>query len=341
MTEVGEGKHVIGVGYCTMLLTHDDELRLETVISDVWRLTSRADSKRKSRTKKSAWTPIVHFSEATVPNSGDCPELNFIGNELRNVIEHEVEHRGEHLLPSAAKAICEMSRENVVDIRNLRYELESRLAESSSNSNALEDFTEITAQLLQFNIISSKVADQAREAVREGLRVYEYDRDVYHGYRKLQDPTLLIKEQPATSEMRPWIRQHDAAIRQCLQLQLQMERESQTIQALVSSVVGISSSREADAQSRFNVLAVVFSIGIGVPALFLALYGASGVFKFKGLGSWTAMLPILLPLVLAAAFVLSRTPKGRAKKTWTFWSYSAIILMAGMFTLVLAYLAVQ
>ncbi len=225
MTEGNACEHVIGVGYCTMLLTQDDELRLETVISDVWQLTSRAAFERMPRTKKSTWTPIVHISEAPETDSDDCPELSSIKNELSRVVEHEVEHRGEHLLPSATMAICEMSRENVVEIRNLRYTLESRLAKSSSNSNALEDFAEITAQLLQFNIISSKVADQAREAVREGLRVYEYDRDVYHGYRKLQDPTLLNDEQPATFDMRPWIRQHDAAIRQCLQLQLQMEQE--------------------------------------------------------------------------------------------------------------------
>jgi hypothetical protein len=118
----------------------------------------------------------------------------------------------------------------------------------------------------------ARSTDQSRELAREGLWVYLSDSRAYHSYRKLQDPSLLSLYPAATRKLRPWMRLHDTAIRHCQEMRKQLDAESDSIRSLIAAASSISSSKDADAQSRFNVLAAIASVGIGLPALVLALW---------------------------------------------------------------------
>ena len=90
--------------------------------------------------------------------------------------------------------------------------------------------------------------------------------DAYHSYRRLQDPSLINPVSVTSFRTRSWMRLHDAAVRQCLEMRKQLDAESDSARALMAAAASISNSREADAQSAFNTLAAVASFGLGIPA---------------------------------------------------------------------------
>jgi len=72
-------------------------------------------------------------------------------------------------------ALAELSRDAVASVREIRYDLEHRLAHFSSKGLPTSSNTPIVASLLQLNIICGRAADEAREAVREGLWLHLSD----------------------------------------------------------------------------------------------------------------------------------------------------------------------
>ncbi len=229
------------------------------------------------------------------------------------------------------KELAEDSRNALSELREVRYELERQLAESSAESTALEEHTSVVSSLLQLNIICGRAADQAREVVREGMWVHVTDSEAYHSYRRLQDPTIINQYSPATSETRPWMRLHDAAMRQCTEMRKQLDAESASIRTLLTSASSISSSREADAQTRFNTLVAVFSLGLGVPALVLALYGADMIVPLNTVPRQIAFLPVALGLIVAAVIAAIKAPRGRGRMVWMFGALSILLVLVLLF----------
>lgn len=221
-----------------------------------------------------------------------------------------------HLVAVHAKAVCEISRNAVSFIREIRYALEAKLAEESADETADEQHTKIVSSVLILNIVCCRAADAAREAVREGLWAYINDDQAYHAYRKRRDPALLVTQSAATIETRSWMRLHDAGIRHCEQILEQMTEESVTLVGLLEAASSISSSREADAQTRLNTLIALLSLGIGVPALVLALYGAQLILPLDTIRQRLAFLPIGLSLLLAAILAIVFAPKGQTRRIW-------------------------
>jgi len=174
----------------------------------------------------------------------------------------------------------------------------------------------VVESLLQRNIVCSRASDQARECLREGLWVHVTGPEAYHACRRLQEPAIINPAAPATAGTRTWMRLHDAGMRQCQELRRQLEGESSSIRDLLTSAASISSSREADSQSRFNLLVAVISFALGVPALVLAVYGADLITPLTtGQRTW-AYVPVLSGLVIAALLTYFRAPKGEHRLTW-------------------------
>ncbi|MUK01313.1 hypothetical protein GM708_04840 [Vibrio cholerae] len=233
---------------------------------------------------------------------------------------------------SFAKQICERSRDSIPQLREIRYGLENRLAVHSASDSGSDEHTSIVASLLQLNIILGRTADQAREAVREGLWVYVSDDEAYHSYRRLRDPSIISEFSPATAALRTWMRLHDAAVRQCEELRKQADAEAGSIRALLASASSISNAWEAEAQSRFNVLIAVISVGLGVPALVLALYGAELLLPLNTAPRQLAFLPVAAGLMVAALIAILKAPRGRHRSIWR--------LGAGVIVIVLVLLVV-
>ncbi len=238
--------------------------------------------------------------------------------------------RQEHRAALICKALCESSRNAMAEFREIRYKLEDRLALSSLGDVASPDHTNVVAALLQLSVQAGRATDQVLYVDREGLYVVLTNVEAYKSYRRLRDPSMLNGARPAEEHMESWMKLHDAAMRQCEELHRQLDVESTTIRSLIAAAASISSSREADAQTRFNVLAAVVSIGLGLPALVLTLYGASAIVPFNSRERWVAFAPVAVALILASALAFRQ---GHKMKRGNDWKIGALGIM--FFVLVL------
>lgn len=229
-----------------------------------------------------------------------------------------------------AKALAELSRNAVASVREIRYDLEHRLAHFSSKGLPTTSNTPIVASLLELNIICGRAADEAREAVREGLWLHLSDSEAYHSYRRLQDPSIINDAAVATSATRSWMRLHDAAVRQCLEMRKQLDAESGSARDLMAAAASVSNSREADSQSAFNTLAAVASLGLGIPALVLALYGADRLLPLNTEPRQLAFIPVAAGLLFAAVIAIWRAPKGKSSRIWIFGAIGIILILLSL-----------
>jgi hypothetical protein len=236
----------------------------------------------------------------------------------------------EYLAAELAKGLAEESRNAAADLREIRYALELELAETSTRASTHGSQASVVSALLQLGIICGRAADSAREAVREGLWVHLTDPAAYHAHRVLLNPAIVTHLAPATVLTRPWMRLHDAAIRQCTELGTQLNAESVAVHALLAAAASVSSSREADAQTSFNTLAAVASLGLGIPALVLALYGADRLLPLDTLPRQVAFLPVAAGLVFATVLAMRRSPRGEHRRVWIVGAAAALTALLGL-----------
>lgn len=169
-----------------------------------------------------------------------------------------------------AKGITEGSRNTVAQLRDLRYEMERKVADllAQRRSTALRT---VLAQLVELSMAFSRARDHAREAVRER-------------------------------------RGTAAALRHCEAIDTELAEEVTRLQSLVGSVSTFAVAQEGEAQQRFNMLAAAAAAGLGLPALILSLYGADDYLPFTWDKAWRALAPIAVALSLAGAVILHRMP---------------------------------
>lgn len=229
-----------------------------------------------------------------------------------------------------AKALAELSRNAVASVREIRYDLEHRLANFSSKGHPTTSNTPIVSSLLELNIICGRAADEAREAVREGLWLHLSDSEAYHSYRRLQDPSIINNAAVADSTTRTWMRLHDAGVRQCLEMRKQLDAESGSARDLMAAAASVSNAREADAQAAFNTLAAVASLGLGIPALVLSLYSADRLLPLDTEPRQLAFLPVAAGLLFAAVIAIWRAPKGKSSRIWIVGAIGIIMVLLSL-----------
>ena len=307
ITDPSHDEAIIVVGHVVVVVGDDGGVVCEVHTEHRWRCTSG----------------LIETVDTT-DNLGDIASLRALIEPILPV--HRDDEDAHHTAARYAKAICEVSRDSVVAIRQIRYQLESRLAEESGQSDG-EEHTSVVAAMLKLNIVCGRVVDVARVAVREGLFAWITDDDAYHAYRLVRDPSLLIDLAPATPALRSWMRLHDSAVRQCERLTEQISHESMTLVRLLAAASSISSSRDADAQTRLNLLVALLSIGIGVPALVLTMYSTELLLPLQTVRQRVAFVPIFLSLFIAAALAIRLAPKGRARRIWIVAGVAVLLVL--------------
>lgn len=302
-----EGLRLVAVGTAVVVVSVPGYVGVEAQLAATWRETSPGGTLEA----------VAALSMA---------DHDALARRLRALAETSVAGTSrEAAVTGHAKVVCEASRNAVRHLRELRYELEDRLAGSSATTAGAQEHTAVVSALLQLNIVCGRAADQAREASREGLWVWLTDPDAYQAYRRGQDPTLINEHEPATHQTRSWMRTHDAAVRQCQTAKRQLDHEHAAILALLSSAASLAVAREADAQSRFNLLVALLSLGLGVPTLVLALYSTDRILPLASGRKVIAFAPVALCLVVAAGLAIWRAPTGDTRTTW--WVSAGAVLV--------------
>ena len=313
-----KGKRVVLVGHSLVSVQGEEDVAVQSFVTNGWEEGSAEAEFRRLNLEASPESGTVQDSIRSFERS--LPSWP----EAVQPFDPEM-HAAKH-----AKSLAELSRNSVASVREIRYDLEHRLAQFSSKGLPTSSSTPIVASLLELSIICGRAADEAREAVREGLWLHLSDSTAYHSYRRLQDPSIINEAEPATPATRSWMRLHDAAVRQCLEMRKQLDAEAGSARNLMAAAASVSNSREADGQSAFNTLAAVVSLGLGIPALVLALYGADRLLPLNTQPRQLAFIPVAIGLLLAAVIAIWRAPKG---KTGWIWVVAAIGIIALLLSL--------
>jgi hypothetical protein len=320
MLTVQTVRHLV-VGTVRVVVSGSEQLALEVVLQGVW-----ADPHTAG-----------HFVPLDVGDAVDTDAVAALVGALRQQLLGDgdrftpgAEHGDEFRAAFIAKFLAEESRNAVADAREVRYALETQLAETSARSNVLGSQASIVSALLHLSIVLGRSAENAREAEREGLWVFLTDSEAYHSYRHLQDALILNGSVPATEHTRSWMRLHDQAIRQCSRMREQLDAETVYVHGLLAAAASVSSSREADGQTSFNTLAAVASLGLGIPALVLSLYGADRLLPLDTLPRQFAFLPVAAGLVFAAGLAVRRSPSGKLRRVWLVGSGVALAALLGL-----------
>lgn len=219
---------------------------------------------------------------------------------------------------TAAKALAENSRNSVSQLRECRYEVERRFG-LHLRRELDEDLELVLADVVELLAIVGRARDVARSCVREGLRYWVNDEDMYHAQRGLMDSSLPSRGGREAVEEDPTFSDYDAAVRQCRALDQELSDESEVLRGVLAAGSTIAVTRGAQAQEKFTVLATVSAVALGLPALVLALYGASDYLPFDqqiSVASYRLLYPVLAAGLLAAG--LAASLPGRGSRQWRF-----------------------
>jgi hypothetical protein len=226
---------------------------------------------------------------------------------------HAIPADGEGRATVIAKAIAESSRDEVYTVRALRYELE-RVIGANLRRLRTQELEFVLADVVELTVAVSRARDEAAEARRGGLSSWRSDPAAYHAQRRLQDPTLPRRPGARRARRRSWFPILDAGVRQCEAMDRLLTEETTLLHQLLDAAASVSVARDAQAQETFTLVATVGGVLIGMPALIIALYGATSVLPIN-----TSNLVVLLPVAAAglmagllAAFLPGRERVGKA-----------------------------
>lgn len=242
----------------------------------------------------------------------------------------------QRLLTTLAKAASEESRNTVSTIRHIRYGLETRVRAALSHDN-VESPSRALPALIGLRIALGRAQDQTRECIREGLALWRDDDEAYHRYRQHRDASILTGHAPADSGTRPWMRTHDAGIRQCEAMDEYLGEEIRLLAGMLDSAGTMAMVREAEAADTLNKVASAVALGLGLPSLVLAYYGADSLFNLSRSATAASVALLLLPAIVAVMIVRDHLPgDSRRKKTvagiGAIVGLLALLLMVVVFT---------
>jgi hypothetical protein len=231
-----------------------------------------------------------------------------------------------------AKALAEASRDAVSALREIRYEIETAIA-ASLRRDVSDSTLPTLAALFELGVAGNRARDYARATARSGFWVWVTDDEAYQRYRRAQDPTIVNPHEPADASTRPWMRTHDAGVRQCTAMENQLTEEAAVIAGLLDAAATMAAAREAEAQETFNTLVAVAALGLGLPALVLTLYGTDTLVPMRTWQKALAMLPIALAAVVAGGVAAHRLPFGTARERLRL---TALMVLALLVLLIIA-----
>jgi hypothetical protein len=226
-----------------------------------------------------------------------------------------------------AKALAESSRNEVLRLRGLRYELERGIADqlAGRSDTALRP---LLAAAVELATAVGRARDQAVETARSGLWVWLWHDEVYRA-------GLPHREEAADGSALPeWAATYRAGVRHCEAMDAELAEETQRLHSLLSSMSTFAIAQGSEAQDRFTLVVGVGASVVALPALVLSLYGAAPFLPMDSFDrAWRALLPIGVT-ALGAALLAIRWMPGRASSRH--YAATAAVVAALLAVLLLA-----
>lgn len=202
-----------------------------------------------------------------------------------------------------AKAIAESSRNEVLRLRSLRYELERDIAQLLTKRNR-GSLRPLLANTIELSTALGRARDQAQKAIRDGLWIWLWDDETYHQVRAEQ------AHQPGEPA---WVRTYRNALRHSAAMDDQLAEEIDRLHSLLTGISAFAVAADSEAQERFNLMAALAAAGLGLPALIISLYGADTFLPLNSFeNAWRALLPIAITVLLVSVVALRWLP-GRSR----------------------------
>ena len=218
---------------------------------------------------------------------------------------HRIEGDAARVAVTMAKAFAEASRNEVLRLRGLRYELERRIADqlAGRSDTALRPLLAATVELAT---AVGRARDQAVEAARSGLWVWLWHDKVYRADLPHRE------ESPREGDLPAWAATYRAGVRHCEAMDAELAEEASRLHSLLNSMSTFAIAQGSEAQDRFTLVVGVGAAVVALPALVLSLYGAAPFLPMDSFDRvWRALLPIGVT-ALAAALVAIRWMPGAA-----------------------------
>jgi hypothetical protein len=330
IVDTGAGRLMV-IGQCQVTVPPYRAPVVRVLARGLW-LASRSADIPRGRRRRLGRSADVH--RTTDQDWRMVPEFDRLRELLASWLRdnpHAIPADGEGRATVIAKAIAESSRDEVYTVRALRYELE-RVIGANLRRLRTHDLEFVLADVVELTVAVSRARDEATEAHRGGLTSWRSDPAAYHAQRRLQDPTLPRRPASRRARRRSWFPILDAGVRQCEAMDRLLTEEATLLHQLLDAAASVSVARDAQAQETFTLVATVGGVLIGVPALIIALYGATSVLPID-----TSNLVVLLPVAAAGimAGLLAAFLPGR-ERVGKFGRFSATLVATAATILLLA-----
>jgi hypothetical protein len=311
--ETGTGRLIV-VGHCQVTVAAQRTPALRVLAQALW-LASRDDDEPRRRRSRGGgagrFRPTDH-GWRMVPGYEGLGELLI---PWLRANPHPIPADREGRATVIAKAISESSRNEAYTVRELRYGLERTIGASLRRLKT-QELESVLADVVELTVAVSRARDAATEARRGGLSSWRSDPAAYHAQRRLQDPTLPRRPGSRKARHRSWFPILDAGVRQCEAMDRLLAEESTLLHQLLDAAASVSVARDAQAQETFTLVATVGGVLIGIPALIIALYGATSVLPINT-SNMIVLVPVAVSGLLAAflaAFLPGRERIGKAAR---------------------------
>ncbi|MFE3456498.1 hypothetical protein ACFXKD_03060 [Nocardiopsis aegyptia] len=217
---------------------------------------------------------------------------------------HACDGDAARVVVTMAKAFAEGSRNEVLRLRGLRYELERGIADqlAGRSDTALRP---LLAAAVELATAVGRTRDQAVQAARSGLWIWLWHREVYHADQPHR------QESAPTGDLPEWAVTYRAGVRHCAAMDTELAEEASRLHSLLNSMSTFAIAQGSEAQDRFTLVVGVGAALVALPALVLSLYGAAPFLPMDSFDrAWRALLPIGIT-ALTAALVAIRWMPGR------------------------------
>lgn len=303
---------LIAIGRCQVTVDSQRGTVVRALVQGLWLASRSADTpprRRRRRVRNAGQLGTTDHSWQMIPGFDGLRDL--LVTWLRNN-PHAIPADGEGRATVIAKAIAESSRNEVYTVRALRYDLEHVIGANLRRLQT-QELALVLADIVELTVAVSRARDEATEAWREGLSSWRSALAAYHAQRRLQDPTLPRRAGARRARRQSWFAILDAGVRQCKAMDQLLAEETTVMHQLLDAAASVSVARDAQAQEMFTLVAAVGSVLIGMPALIIALYGATAVLPITA-SNGLVLLPVGaagLVASLLAAFLPGRERVGK------------------------------
>lgn len=332
IVDTDSGKLMV-IGHCQITVQPRRAPVVRVLARGLWLASRSTDTPRRSRRRLGRSAERISTADHNwriVPESERLREALipwFRSNP------HEIPTDEEGRATMIAKAIAESSRNEVYTVRALRYELE-RVIGANLRRLRTQELEFVLADVVELTVAVSRARDEATEAWRGGLSSWRSNVAAYHAQRRLQDPTLPRRAGARRARRQPWFAILDAGVRQCRAMDQLLTEESTLLHQLLDAAASVSVARDAQAQEAFTLVATVGGVLIGIPALIIALYGATSVLPIN-LTNAVVLVPVAAAGLLAGLLAAFLPGRERGGKIGRF----AVTLVATAATLILLAMA--